>query len=805
MNRKTIMFPFVLLLFFATCFQFEISLQVVNKDRATSYRGGKLSAIQSAVHHSGLPKVDEILFKAYPGASPDIVVEEFLVGETDWIEGPFRLDLYENVTAAGHKVSPMDPEAEFSFIVINCRDYKGWSWRPNLPLNDSDFRVALSYIYGMDRKQADIYGYYGTDWVYAIGNPVPPAQEPWYNETIQMPDTNWTKAWNILQSAGYYINQTENWLYHNDRKIRDLTVSYGGGPWAFGPGRGFVEAFNDFIVTHLGANGPTMELVPYDFRVFVYDLLVYLEFDFACFGFTGLGRYVDWLYDLLHSDNIGWWGWNMPGISDPDLDKWLEIVLKSLDVEEIIDAASKVQGKFVYELMPWIPVQSDASFCTTARDERGELMNVISMPNFGPKNDWSYMTIHWRGEPDVAWPGGTVTVAMDDGPHTLNPYTDNTIDGWEMLDRIVAGLTVAEPVNLRDMPLVATDWEISYWTSIPELGIMNGSMATFYLRQDVTWHDGEPVTAYDCVANMRVMREHQPARYSSTWRHLVYEEAEGPYKFNVYFNQPSLYYTNFVAATALLAPEHIIQLVEEQVDEGILESFFDWSPSDNTYEDLTGEPSPTEYPFLKQLVGCGPFVFDYYNWTQTTGRVERYHNFFVNAPVISSVVGEWRIDPLTNYTFRPLVQNIAAKEANENGTLTSVTVDVKIFEDDTLAHEVNGLHLDPWNWTYLGPYTIESAACGLHTITVEVYDHANSSLLHNYTHTFTATKREDLTSYTGELMDFKVDMRDIGRAAKAFGSRPGHPRWDPCCDVDHDFKVDMRDIGKIAKRFGWHC
>ncbi len=54
-------------------------------------------------------------------------------------------------------------------------------------------------------------------------------------------------------------------------------------------------------------------------------------------------------------------------------------------------------------------------------------------------------------------------------------------------------------------------------------------------------------------------------------------------------------------------------------------------------------------------------------------------------------------------------------------------------------------------------------------------------------------------------MDFKVDMRDLGRGARAFGSRPGHPRWNPCCDVNDDFKVDMRDIGAVARSFGWHC
>nr|NIQ05494.1 hypothetical protein [Candidatus Korarchaeota archaeon] len=107
--------------------------------------------------------------------------------------------------------------------------------------------------------------------------------------------------------------------------------------------------------------------------------------------------------------------------------------------------------------------------------------------------------------------------------------------------------------------------------------------------------------------------------------------------------------------------------------------------------------------------------------------------------------------------------------------------------------------------TYLGPYIIENVSCGLHNVTVEVYDHIDQTLLHSYTHKFTATVKEDITTYTGDHVDFKVDMRDIGRAARAFGSYPSHPRWDPACDVNHDHKVDMRDIGSVARRFGWHC
>jgi hypothetical protein len=51
--------------------------------------------------------------------------------------------------------------------------------------------------------------------------------------------------------------------------------------------------------------------------------------------------------------------------------------------------------------------------------------------------------------------------------------------------------------------------------------------------------------------------------------------------------------------------------------------------------------------------------------------------------------------------------------------------------------------------------------------------------------------------------DGKVDMKDIGRVAKAFGSYPDHPRWNPVCDTNADNKIDMKDVVITAKGFGW--
>jgi parallel beta-helix repeat protein len=50
--------------------------------------------------------------------------------------------------------------------------------------------------------------------------------------------------------------------------------------------------------------------------------------------------------------------------------------------------------------------------------------------------------------------------------------------------------------------------------------------------------------------------------------------------------------------------------------------------------------------------------------------------------------------------------------------------------------------------------------------------------------------------------DGKVDITDIAMASQAFGSYPGHPRWNPLADVNNDSRVDIYDIARVCADFG---
>jgi hypothetical protein len=69
-----------------------------------------------------------------------------------------------------------------------------------------------------------------------------------------------------------------------------------------------------------------------------------------------------------------------------------------------------------------------------------------------------------------------------------------------------------------------------------------------------------------------------------------------------------------------------------------------------------------------------------------------------------------------------------------------------------------------------------------------------------YTEQITHAK---LPILTGDVnRDNKVDIKDITLIAKAYGSFPGRPNWNPFCDFNNDGKIDARDFCLVCVNYG---
>jgi len=59
----------------------------------------------------------------------------------------------------------------------------------------------------------------------------------------------------------------------------------------------------------------------------------------------------------------------------------------------------------------------------------------------------------------------------------------------------------------------------------------------------------------------------------------------------------------------------------------------------------------------------------------------------------------------------------------------------------------------------------------------------------------------DITGTNG-WPDGKVDIKDVAKVSRIFGTTQGMVGWDPNCDINGDAKVDIKDVATVSRQFG---
>jgi len=144
--------------------------------------------------------------------------------------------------------------------------------------------------------------------------------------------------------------------------------------------------------------------------------------------------------------------------------------------------------------------------------------------------------------------GGTYVEGVAGNPQAINPILcrSNTVD-QDLVALVYSGLTRVDD-RFQIAPDLAESWEIS----------SDGTVYTFHLRPDVTWHDGAPLTAHDVVFTVQSIQAPDYAGdpyLSDLWRTVV---AEAPDDATVRFVLREAY-TPFIEYTTVgILPQHIL-------------------------------------------------------------------------------------------------------------------------------------------------------------------------------------------------------------------------------------------------------
>jgi peptide/nickel transport system substrate-binding protein len=140
----------------------------------------------------------------------------------------------------------------------------------------------------------------------------------------------------------------------------------------------------------------------------------------------------------------------------------------------------------------------------------------------------------------------------------------------------------------------------------------DGQSVIWKLKKDVTWHDGKPFTADDCVFNWEFARDPGTAATTSgTYKDIKVEKVDS-HTIKVVFAKPTPFWADaFVGGRGLIIPKHL-------------------------YEAFTGDKS-REAPANLKPVGTGPYKFvDFKPGDNVRGeRNDKYH--LPNRPFFDTI------------------------------------------------------------------------------------------------------------------------------------------------------------------------
>jgi peptide/nickel transport system substrate-binding protein len=168
--------------------------------------------------------------------------------------------------------------------------------------------------------------------------------------------------------------------------------------------------------------------------------------------------------------------------------------------------------------------------------------------------------------------GGTVVVGMRSDFGSFNPVTSSGQYDLEVMNYALFTPLVQYGEDLQVEPWLAESWELHGDTGV-----------TFHLRQDVRWHDGQPVTAHDVEFTFNLAKNEQTA---------------------------SLLGSAFLAevASAQVVDDYTITFRFAQPHAQALEDFW-WPPLPRHLLENVAPADLRNAPYNRQPVGSGPFRF----------------------------------------------------------------------------------------------------------------------------------------------------------------------------------------------------
>jgi hypothetical protein len=391
---------------------------------------------------------------------------------------------------------------------------------------------------------------------------------------------------------------------------------------------------------------------------------------------------------------------------------------------------------------------------------------------------WTYASIHWEGTPV----GGTVNWHLPERVYTLHPWLATWAYEFTIHNRIYDSMIEIDAYTHNDIPWLALSYKIEDWTG--PMG-ETGMVIIFWIRNDITWQDGDHVTADDWIWQYEFINSIKPSSLSKIWSTYHGCVKYSDYCFGIKINATSLW--KFYDYTmGLVYPRKVWEPFWG--NKAAAEAFKPWEKAYTAHvapEDWGPTPPPT------CLMGTAEWIFDYLSTTLGTIKVYKNPNWWgrlaaqpcrqmggIYSPTVFGKEGK----PINIKTVIGLYTlNLDTKE---NCTCTwALLIDGNPVANGTQTLAPLAFH----KWLTELPALIP----GFHTFQLRLTNIYG-------TNTYTAI----MFVLTGDVNnDYLTDMADISILIDMFQLEIGQPGFGFNSDVNDDGIIDMADISIAIDHF----
>ena len=558
------------------------------------------------------PRADRIRFNYYDGPDPEwVALEGHDIDITDWPltkswvdkwkvppysdyiqqdwyggeRGMFCLDVNQNETMPDGSYNPLGDPYEITMTITVGPD-AGKTYTAG---RGEHFLHAICHLLKRDD--------FITTVLMGLGEAVYAWMPSFYGDNVYpTPDQHPyspTEAAEILDLAGFVDTDANTW--RNDPVTgNDLNMDF---VYRFQHIGGRKE-LGEWLALDLEAIDVDVSLDPKDGAGAFAKVMVAKNFHLYTGGWS-LGYVPDHMYALFHSDyywDSGMFCLNYGHHQDAQHDYFSELVYYAPDPATAKVANWDCQENYVdpEHIGPpsvWSAMAPKAHHITYT-DASGEnpglkgipWTGLVNEPGFGINSYLSFLNMH----PEGVETGGTIEYGsyVSGIPGALNPFYASWYPDYEVIGKVYDSLLLANPYDPtkleKYMPWLAKFYEVGTWENPDNPDFPTSTKLTFYLRDDVVWHDGTPFTSADVAFTIDYALTSADVDWYPSVADIHHFDTPDAYTIIIYENVLSCWAINWVGIGFPVAPKHI------------------WEPII-----ATGDP----YAFCpdKTIIGTGPF------------------------------------------------------------------------------------------------------------------------------------------------------------------------------------------------------